>query len=119
MHLTVIQTRLYSQKVYFEDLMTTFEPLDLIQLVNFKTWRRIVNGNWRSSVIDHIYTNHITTVEEIVPHETIIGDHVLITMLLCGERKANPIITERRDWSKYSWEALIQELQKEDLAFSI
>ena len=93
--------------------MTTFEPLDLIQLVNFKTWRRIVNGNWRSSVIDHIYTNHITTVEEIVPHETIIGDHVLITMLLCGERKADPIITyRRRDWSKYSREALLPNPKK-------
>ena len=42
----------YSHKAYYEELMQTFEPLGLIQLVNFETWRRLVNGVWRSSIIE-------------------------------------------------------------------
>ena len=44
----------HSHKAYYEDFMSTF---DLIQLVNFETWRRLVTGNWRTSIIDHVYTN--------------------------------------------------------------
>ena len=44
----------YSNNAYFEDLNKTFDPLGLIQLVEFETWKRLVNGQWRTSTIDHV-----------------------------------------------------------------
>ena len=34
----------YSHKSYYDDLVETFDPLGLIQLVEFETWKRLVNG---------------------------------------------------------------------------
>ena len=45
----------YAYKSYYEFLNEYFDPLNLIQLVEFETWSRLVNGTWRSSVLDHIY----------------------------------------------------------------
>ena len=42
----------YSHKHYYEDLIEIFDPLSLIQMVKFKTWSRLVNGNWKSSILD-------------------------------------------------------------------
>ena len=42
----------YSHKHYYEHLIEIFDPLSLIQMVKFKTWSRLVNGNWKSSILD-------------------------------------------------------------------
>ena len=72
----------YSHKSYFDELNPVFDNLGLIQLVDFITWRRLVNGVWRTSILDHVYTNDITNVESLEPIETIIGDHTLIKMFV-------------------------------------
>ena len=46
----------YSHEAYYELLDQEFEQMGLIQQVNFTTWSRMVNGEWRESVIDHILT---------------------------------------------------------------
>ena len=51
--------------------------------------------------------------------DTIIGDHVLITMNLKNEEKTKPQISFRRDWSKYSKEGLLSLLSLIDLDFTI
>ena len=49
----------YSFKNYFESLDSVFEPLNLIQMINFPTWDRVVNNEIRESTIDHIYVKKI------------------------------------------------------------
>ena len=91
-----------------------FEPLGLVQLVEFETWRRIVNGTLRTSILDHVYTDDMTIIEDLTPIETIVGDHSLITMKLRNTIKDPPIITYRRNWSKYSKAKLIEELSSQN-----
>ena len=76
----------YSHKVYYELLDQEFEQMGFIQVVNFTTWSRMVNGEWRESVIDHIYSNDATTITNLKSNQTMIGHHVLIIMTL-NERK--------------------------------
>ena len=65
----------YSHKSYYDELITVFNTLGLIQMVEFETWRRFVNGTLRSSVIDHVYTNDVTDIQDLQPIETVVGDH--------------------------------------------
>ena len=65
----------YSHKAYYDELITAFDPLDLVQLVNFETWKRLVHGVWRTSTLDHIYTNDVTRISEIKPVEIIYTQH--------------------------------------------
>ena len=51
--------------------------LGLVQLVNFPTWSRLVNGSLRSSVLDHVYCNDATLVDHIIIR-TLVGDHNLV-----------------------------------------
>ena len=44
----------YSHKSYYDELNSVFDPLGLIQLVEFETWRRIVNGTLRTLTLDHV-----------------------------------------------------------------
>ena len=57
------------------DLIDTFDPMSLIQLITFSTWSRIVQNIYKESTLDLIYTNNSTLVENIsfvTPHG---GDH--------------------------------------------
>ena len=51
--------------------------------------------------------------------ETIIGDHSLISMSLRNEKKSTPVISYRRDWTKYSKEKLILELTQHEMDWRI
>ena len=92
----------YSHKSYYDELNDKFDPLGLIQLVEFETWRRLVNGQWRTSILDHVYTDDVTIITEIAPVDTIIGDHSMVTVILNNEEKMPSTISYRRDWTKYS-----------------
>ena len=56
----------YSHRAYYEILTEAFDPQGLIQIVNFNTWTRNVNGIQKSS---------ITKVVNLTSIETPIGDH--------------------------------------------
>ena len=99
--------------------MNVFDPLGLIQMVKFETWKRLVNGEWRSSILDHVYSNDITSIENVLPTDMPIGDHVLITIQLQDESKPEPNISYKRNWTKYSKDQLLTELAGEDLNFVI
>ena len=49
----------------FTHLDDCFDYLGLVQLVNFPTWYRLVNGSLRSSVMDHVYWNNATLLDHI------------------------------------------------------
>ena len=44
----------------FNDFDDVFDNLNLIQMVEFKTWSRVVNNVLRESIIDHIYVSDPT-----------------------------------------------------------
>ena len=69
----------YSHSAYYNELIETFDPLGLVQLVDFTNWRRLTKGVWKTSILDHVYTNDLTAMSNIIPVETIVGEHVLIT----------------------------------------
>ena len=46
------------RKDYFELFEEKLGDLNLLQLVNFDTWSRLVGSTLRSSMLDHIYVNN-------------------------------------------------------------
>ena len=109
----------YSHKAYYEDLVNTFEPIGLIQLVDFVTWRRLVEGTWRTSVMDHVYSNDLTIVSNLTSVDTIIGDHVLVTMTMAKEDKVKPLLSYMRDWTNYTKDGLLTALSTADFHMDI
>ena len=75
--------------------------MDLIQLVNFTTWSRLVGLNMRSSTLDHIYVNNVKLLKDIVYLKPVFGDHLLIMAQLCIGRPEQKTFI-RRDWRLYS-----------------
>ena len=101
----------YSHRLYYEELIDTFDPLGLIQIVDFNTWSRLVNGVWRKSLLDHVYVKDITTVDNLEPNEVLTGDHILLTFTIEGNVN-KPSISHKRNWIKYSKANLITEINK-------
>ena len=99
----------------FEDKLSTY---NLVQMVNFVTWSRMVGSNLRSSIIDHIYVKDPTLVQNITSLEPLFGDHMLVSFSIDGT-KEDPVVTKRRDWRRYSKEWLNDELKKVDWNINI
>ena len=99
----------YGHHLLYQSLQTSFEPLGLIQLINFETWSRFVNGVKRSSIIDHLYTTNPFDISNLTQISTDIGDHYLITFTLNGTvTPPKPIL--KRDWRSYNVETLLCNL---------
>ena len=94
----------------FDQLLTTFDPLGLHQLINFETWSRFVNGVKRFSIIDHIYTNHPELFSNITSTLTDVGDHRLISCNIMARKIADTTIL-KRDWRRYNKDILVNKLQ--------
>ena len=45
----------YRLKDYYEELNNTFDPHNLMQVINFQTWQIIVNNVVKESILDHVY----------------------------------------------------------------
>ena len=101
----------YAYRSYYESLDEHFDQLNLVQLVEFETWSRLVQGTWRSSILDHVYTNDGTVINELNAVDSVIGDHKILTFKL-KESHEIPIEITRRDWRKYSKALLENELSK-------
>ena len=52
----------YGYKCLFEDFDDALSNFELVQLVNFVTWSRMVGTSLRSSILDHIYIKDPTIV---------------------------------------------------------
>ena len=65
----------YNFSTLYEHLLAVFDPLGLIQLVNFETWSRFVQQIKKSSILDHIYSKDPELIRDLQPIDTEIGDH--------------------------------------------
>ena len=103
----------YSHVRYFDDFDNVLSDKDLIQLIEFPTWSRIVNDILMESILDHIYVKDPTLVSEIQSTKPLFGDHLLVSVTIRLEKKAS-VSSFRRDGRKYSKEVLLSELSLVD-----
>ena len=103
----------YSHASYFDDFENVLSDKNMIQLIEFPTWSRIINNVLIESLLDHIYVKDPTTVCEIQSTKPLFGDHLLVSVTLRLERKVY-VSSLRRDWRKYSKELLLSELSLVD-----
>ena len=103
----------YCNANLFEEFDLRLEFLDLVQLVNFDTWSRLVGTNVRSSCLDHIYVKNVHFVSKLTHLTPCFGDHKLIMIDLYFARPP-PRISVGRNWSRCSPEALNSELSRVD-----
>ena len=99
----------YPRKDLFEELDNVFDPLNLIQLINFPTWQRIINNELRESILDHIYVNNPLIINQLSNIKPLIGDHLLIYFTILGQLEP-PKISVKRNWRLYDKNLLIQRL---------
>ena len=99
----------YRNKLLFEHLNEICDELNLIQLIDQPTWKRIINNVEKKSVLDHVYVKDPNHVDNIEMHIPLFGDHNLITFEITAKNNTNSVII-RRNWSLYTKEKLINAL---------
>ena len=109
----------YSHSRYYDLLQNNFNELNLIQLIKFNTWSRLVGTDWKESCLDHIYTNDASLISNIYSVSPLMGDHKIIIANL-GGIKPKPKTSERRSWKNYSKAGLLEMMKnvKFDLEIS-
>ena len=90
----------YSHKHYFEALNNHFDRHNLIQIIDFDTWSRVVNNIPKTSIIDHVYLKDPTSVNNVSALTLPFGDHKLMML--------------KRNWKLYSKEKLLAEISAVD-----
>ena len=101
----------YSHKHYFVLLNSLINEKNLYQIVNFNTWSRNINNVVKSSLLDHIYVNNPTIINNIKSLIPPFGDHVLISFEINSKREQLPVIF-KRNWRNYTKEGLIIKLNE-------
>ena len=88
----------------------------MVQVVDFITWTRTVNGDLKTSILDHIYSANPLSILNLTHTWPFYTDHALITFEI-DERKKENDVTIRRDWRNYTKEKLNQMLDIKDWNF--
>ena len=99
----------YRYSNMFNDFESFIDNNNLIQMVEFPTWSRIINNVLRESILDHIYVKDPTIVGGVHSTKPCFGDHLMISIDV-SVRKKTIESTFRRDWRQYSKRVLLGEL---------
>ena len=105
----LINNTQYHLKNIFDRLNATMDECNMLQIVNFPTWSRVINGIKKESIIDHIYIKDITNVLNFYPVSPEIGDHKIIIVKVDGSLP-KPTFMIKRNWKKYCPELLTSKL---------
>ena len=95
-------------------LLDEFEnECHLTQLVKFDTWRRVIRGELKTSLLDHVYESECGLVENIEEVSSSMSDHtpLLMTLALRTNGFSETIVV--RNWSSYTPEKLQEMLREE------
>ena len=103
----------YERKNYFELFEEKLGDLNLIQMVKFVTWSRLIGLVLRSSILDHIYVNGVTLIKNVTHNKPCFGDHELVMAQICIDKPKLKTIT-RRNWRNYSKNELCLKLSGVD-----
>ena len=109
----------YANRFMFDDLESILYQLELIQIVNFVTWSRLVGQVLRSSILDHIYIKDPTVVKSLKASTPFFGDHLLIMFNVDGQNCNLHALNKKRDWRFYSKEILYEKLCSVDWNINI
>ena len=55
----------YNYNICFEELNEITLALNLKQIVNFPAWSRVVSGNLKESILNHIYIHDTTLMTDL------------------------------------------------------
>ena len=69
----------YVPRNLFSDFEEKFEMINVIQMIDFVTWSRIVGNVLKESTLDHIYTKSPTSISNLYSIMPLFGDHRVIT----------------------------------------
>jgi hypothetical protein len=70
----------YSFKNYFKAMDYTLTDTNLIQLVKIPTWSRTINGIVKTSILDPVYLNNPTIVNNLSSMTPTFGDHQMVVI---------------------------------------
>ena len=76
----------YDRKIPLSQLISFAQEKNLIQIIEFDTWSRVINGIKKSSLIDHVYVTDISSVIDVKFEVPIFGDHVLAIVNLALDK---------------------------------
>ena len=103
----------YSRSNLYTLLNNSFDLLNFTQLIKFPTWERMIRGIIKKSILDHVYVNDFSIIDNIIATRPLFGDHLLISFEIgAGIQGGKPV--ERRTWQFYSKEWLLSELAQVD-----
>ena len=68
----------YCNKNLFNDFEEVLSKFNLVQLVNFVTWSRMVGSLRKTSILDHIYV-----ISNLKNSDLYFGDHVMVEFFKC------------------------------------
>ena len=86
-----------------------FDSMSLVQMVDFPTWHRSVNGSVKSSTLDHVYCNDITIIYNLHSITPYMGDHSIIIFSI-NEKVTLPEPAWRQNWKNYNPDMLNSRL---------
>ena len=102
----------YNQRRLFDDFEEINGHHHFKQLVSEPTWERMIEGQLRNSVIDHVYTTDVTTVSKIQIQNMIFGDHKMVVVQLKNVIEKEEFKFVKRNWKNYSETKLVEELSE-------
>ena len=102
----------YNQKQLFQDFEELIGHHQYVQHVKDPTWERVIQGNVKNSILDHIYCTDSTIVDDVLYIDTIYGDHKMVILSTTNELTERDYKIRRRNWRAYSVDALIQNLNQ-------
>ena len=100
----------YPYKIPLENLTDFANFNNLTQIVNFNTWSRTVNGTRKESLLDHVYVDDISLIQNLSYNEPTFGDHLLVITKLILRNVVEQKTITRRDWRNYTRMGLICNL---------
>ena len=99
----------YQRRYLFDLFEEKLGGLNLLQLVSFDTWSRLVGLALRSSLLDHIYVKNVDIIRDIIHDKPCFGDHELI-VAHCRIVRPEKKMLQRRDWRSYTKVRLCENL---------
>ena len=85
-----------------ESLKSFATECNLLQVVDFNTWSRTINGIKKESLLDHAYIDNLETFDSIYHENPIFGDHLLVIVKLTIKNLHAPNDPLMRNWSRYT-----------------
>ena len=101
----------YRYKHLFEHQNVLFDQHNLMQLIDFPTWSRVVNNVMKNSILDHVYVQDPTFVTNINSISPLIGDHKMLILDIMSHSEPLKIYV-KRNWQLYSKLSLLEEISQ-------